>query len=358
MQKLCAVLAAAATLTVSGCQASADDARGYGHSVAALYANSSYGLDDDIHGRVVLVDAKGAVETVETEGLFFGSVSYEDSTLYASDSSSESLVTAGSVRRLQRGADHEMEWWTGVVDGRRWTLFNDGTGATDDYHTGVSVTDDDLLAEGDVTGDVVGTTECDGRLVLAIGRWEAPRDHRGTRLVWLSTKSGQVEAVTRSRVALPPGGRVVNLACSDGALVVLAMHRGRTLVSQHPVAYSGPQRWSTVPEAQVRVSGDSVVKGVLRGEVLLWEPGAGVRALDLRSLGTRQVVPFPQGSEQVGLDNGLLLAWEPSVPALRWYDVGTGRVVREITGTEVAEVLSDHGESVDSPPVMLSAEER
>jgi hypothetical protein len=351
-----ALLAGLALLTAAasgGCRAE-PTAAGLGDSVVALYATSVYGLDESLHGRVILVDADGAIQTVETEGIYLGSLSWDGSHLFASDSEGEIVADEVTTRRIDRDVEHDMEWWSGMVGSRRWTLFNDGTLGTDDYHTGVSSTDGSSIIEGDVVGDVVGTASCGEHLMLAIGRWAAPRDPRSTIIAQVVVRDGQIRTERRAPVALPKGGRVVNMSCDGGEPVVLARAGGTLLIGRESTGGRGFVEWTDVPSGSPKVSGDELVLGIVDGELYVWEPYAGVRALDLRTLRTRQVVETGMdGTGIVGMAGSQLVAWEPGEPAVRWYDPVSGDVVREVSGDRIIETLEKHDEMVEGPPVAL-----
>lgn len=79
----------------------------------ALYANSMYGISDDLDGDVLLVARDGSLRTVPTDGLYFGALTLRDERLYASDHEQEVVIGADRIQSLDRAdedAPEDAQW--------------------------------------------------------------------------------------------------------------------------------------------------------------------------------------------------------------------------------------------------------
>lgn len=339
-------------LAAVGCRGSNSD-QGYGDAVAAVYAGSVYGFDGPLTGRLILVDVDGAVTTVPTEGIYMGSVTEAGGIVHVSDSTSEVLIDRHGVQAIQRSTEHDMELWSAEIDGVFWTLFNDGTLGTSEYHTGVAAVSDRRVTEGDVSGDVVGVTVCAGGVALAVGKWAKRFAQTGTRLLTLSLEDSRIRHVERGVVDLPRGSHVTNLACSDGDLLVLAQRHGRPILGDQ---VNGDQwRWrSPSAGAMGPILFDEKMLGVFGGRIVMWDPFKGVYAVDIETLATTRLAEMSSTVDQVGVSGGELILWQTRPnPMIRWIDPVTGAVVREVDGTGVMEVLRSEDEDLARPPISL-----
>lgn len=353
---LASLLLALVALTACGESDLGDEAENAAGSVVALYANSSYGYQDDLAGHVLLVDAEGQLEVVGTEGIYFGSVSKMGTDIVVSDQSAEVFVSDDGIDRVERGQDFDAEWWSGVAAGWRWTFFNIGTRNTNTYYMGISATDGNAALSREVKGDVVGNTVCGDEVVAAIGKWSRPSAPHATRLVTFTTRSGEILGQTTTRLSLPSNSHVSNLACLNGRPLVLAMNRGSTFIGA-PDLYGG-YSWRTVPR-EVKFRGDASLIGVHSGELFSFSAYDGVIALNVRSLRDRKVLKFPehQANSEVSFDGDRLVAWVhdnegPSYFA--WFDPATGDILRRVRGETVIEFLRESGEVVTRGPISLS----
>lgn len=351
-----AAFAAAALLVgTTGCEGdSTPRATGLGDAVVALHAGSMYGFDETLHGRVFLVARNGDVRVVPTDGIYLGSVTAADGQVHASDSASEIVIGQDAVTRMPRENSHDMEFWAGTVDGTFWTLFNDGTMGTSDYHTGVVAVRDGLVAEGDVIGDVVGVTTCAGLVTLAVGNWERPKVPGGTRLISLQAKGAKVEVTREDPVILPKGARVTNLACSGDRVLLLAQQGRRPLLGQEGDSESAAWDWRRPTGELGPIEFDEKVLGVSGSRLLLWSPHVGVYAVDLATLAAKPVLKLSSSADQVGMAGDAVIIWEAQPqPTIKWVDPDTGRVLLKVDGAGVEEVLRKEDEAILRAPLGL-----
>lgn len=351
-----ALLALAVALTgvvSSGCD-STPVASGVNHAEVALYTNSDYGLSDKLHGHVVLVDSTGDVEAVDTDGLFLGTLGARDGSVFVSDASQEIVVGPDSIRRIDRGVEYDMEWWSGHTSRDRWTLFNVGTRGTDTYYMGVVAHGPDGLALDEVEGDVVGATVCDDQVVLAVGRWDDSVNPKGTALRRLTRQAATVTEVTDERLHLPRRAHVTNLACVDNEVIVIATDDRQTLVGR---VVDGERTWSPVLGRR-ELDAYGAVLGAHGREIYVDDftnDVRDVRALNVDSLKVRKVMGFAsdQRTATVTLFGDELVAWLPGEePTITWFAAADGTPIRSIPGGAVQKFLQDHDEGVTGGPVL------
>lgn len=349
MRRLLAVAVLAALLP--GCESAEDHpARGLEGGAYVLYSSSEYGFTDELHGHLVMVAPDGSVSSLEVGGLYLGSVSLLDGVVYASGSGSEVVVERDRVASYERAHHYDLEWWAGVAQGHRWTVFNVGVRG-DDYLMGVAATDRDGTIETRVAGDVVATAGCGDRVTLAIGRWRNASLRTGTTLRDYRVQDGAIVETNSERVVLPEGGRVANLACVQGAEVVLA-----TVGDTSLVRVEGDPRWRPMREPEVRA--DFLVLGADEDEVYLMDPRTGVFAFAPATGRSRRVVELTEemSNSEFSLQQDELVGWlvaEGRQPLLATFDADTGERLSEVSGEEVARFLDDHGEVVAKGPVDL-----
>lgn len=346
--------------TLAACEDQTPSADDLGTAEVALAASSIYGIDDDLHGRLVLLDAEGAARVVETSGLYFASVGTDGTRVHIADAENQVVVDEEGVQRIARQGRFDMEDWSGQAGRTRWTLFNVGTRGTADYLTGVVAIDDNRIVEGQIKGEVVGHTVCADQVHVAVGDWHKPRDPQGTSIRTLDTVRDDISEVGEQSLALPLRAHVVNLGCVDDEIVVIAQRGDELLLASEANDLEDPSSWSPVQtrRGDVVVAGDDILLGAVGKELFFFFPREGVKALDIRTGRSRQVVEFGESrvNTQVTLQGNKLVAFvsggdEASV--VQWLDPTTGKMTREIPAGEVDALLRLHDEAIDRGPIAL-----
>jgi len=329
--------------------------------VFALYANSMYGISDDLDGDVLLVARDGSLRTVPTDGLYFGALTLRDKRLYASDHEQEVVIGADRIQSLDRAdedAPEDAQWWAGSTTAQRWSMFNLGTLNTDTYHTGVSATDGKKVWSSDVQGDMVGNTVCADSVYAAIGSWAEPKDPNGTAIHEISVDTsrgadGEVVDSVTEQLQLPPRSAVANLACLDGRIVVLAVD-DRTKTLHVGVADDDHSRhWTSsrlMSRKLVSVAGNRVL-GTHAGDLITWGRREGIYSIDLETLRARRIVNLTddEAAAVFTLQDDRILGWVPTSSTsseIRSYNPVNGQVTERLETDGISAYLQASGYSI------------
>lgn len=318
--------------------------------VLALYANTVYGSDASLAGELITVDSDGQFSTLQTDGIYFGGVQSRGKKLFVSDENAEVVIANGSVERLSRTGEKPVEWWSGADNKARWVVFNYGVTDSGGYAMGVAVTIENRLYQTDVSGDVVGTALCGGRLHLIVGSWRRPLADSTLRYLSMGVSSTGLKSRERL-VRIKPGARVTNLACVEETVFLMSLANGRGEKGPEVAPLEADPTW-------VPLQGDDPafpsVAGIVLGAAqdrIVVTTGSDVRSIDPASGSVEPLLTVPGRGSAVGMSGNQILVWNGESESIEWRSSQSGSVTKSIRVPGLLEHLQERGFEVSGGPI-------